>query len=156
MTVTTEPDTNPTERPSTVTQDSALRHTIELAGSEAPTPGSSALRLRLNRGTRNVIVVQVSGDLDEVGTVRLRELVLPRLTATATVLVLDLSRTTFVGCAALALLTEVQHRTRMTGRQLRLVGRPRCLRRALLAGGLTDHFALHDDLVGATAASATS
>ncbi|MGW0891567.1 STAS domain-containing protein [Saccharopolyspora sp. NPDC002578] len=156
MTVTTDRSSNPAEHLRATGPDASFPDTIGPADRATTTSKPGEPRLRLSREVRNVIVVHANGDLDDVGTARLRGLLLPRLSATSTVLVLDLSQITFVGSAALELLINVEHRTRTSGRHLRLAGKPRCLNRALRAGGLTEHFDWYAELAEAISAPISS
>lgn len=98
------------------------------------------LHLRVHYPSPRVVAVQARGDLDEVTTPRLEELLIPRLACAAQLVVLDLSRVSFLGTAALQLLITSQERAATRRTTLRLVTGPACVRAGLRAAGLTQQF----------------
>ncbi|MFR9731512.1 STAS domain-containing protein [Saccharopolyspora sp. MS10] len=79
------------------------------------------VRQRVSRPNPDTIVLTVAGDID-AGTVGdFEEVLLPRLSATARLVVVDLSAVGFLGLAGLEVLRHAQLRAVSTGSRLRLV-----------------------------------
>lgn len=111
-----------------------------------PTPH---LDLWLEHASSTVRAIRVFGDLDAETTPQLDELLERQWGRAAEVLVVDLSRATFVSMDALSLLTEANEQARAHGIALRLVTGPPCVDRALRATGLHTQFSLYPALATA-------
>jgi anti-anti-sigma factor len=91
------------------------------------------------------------GDLDAETTPQLDELLARELRSAAEVLVVDLSRATFVSMEALYVLTEAHEQAHAHGLTLRLVIGPPCVERALRAADLLGTFECYYALAPAMA-----
>ncbi|SNR81111.1 anti-anti-sigma factor [Haloechinothrix alba] len=81
-------------------------------------------------------VVHVMGEVDAATAPDLDELLAPRLVSKVHSLVIDLSRVRFLGAAGVHVLVQAALRAEHQGMSLRLVTGPRCVERALRAGGI--------------------
>lgn len=118
-----------------------------------------AVSMQVHRPSRDTVVVSVSGELDEMRTPRLDELLTSRLKAAVDTVVLDLSQVSFLGVEALSLLTRAHRHAQARGVALRLVTGPPTVQRALRAGGLDEHletYASRSDAVAAASGAVTS
>lgn len=98
---------------------------------------SPFVRVRTCRPTSSCVLVQVCGELDAAACRYLHEVLAPRLSSMVQTLVLDLSGLNFVAVAGLELLAHLHRLATVRGISLRVVTGPRCLHRALLAGGMS-------------------
>lgn len=124
-------------------------------GSDAARDGTSGMRedpvSEISRGNGSV-VVSLAGELDLYNAHEVREALLECCAEEPDRLVVDLSGVTFIDSTALGVLIEA--RTRMTNRSGFLLAAPGLeTRRALEISGLDRHFAVHDSLDAAIAAS---
>lgn len=124
-------------------------------GSDAARDGTSGMRedpvAEISRGNGSV-VVSLAGELDLYNAHEVREALLECCAEEPDRLVVDLSGVTFIDSTALGVLIEA--RTRMTNRSGFLLAAPGLeTRRALEISGLDRHFAVHDSLDAAIAAS---
>ena len=97
-------------------------------------------------------VVSLAGELDLYNAHEVREALLECCAETPTRLIVDLSGVKFIDSTALGVLIEA--RTRMANRRAFLLAAPGLeTKRALEISGLDRHFAVHDSLDSALAAS---
>ncbi len=127
-----------------ITSSASTAPVASRAGGAPAAPQS--LELRMSRPSRDTTVVHVTGELDTHTAPRLHELLATRLRSTVEAIVLDLSGLHFLGVDGLELLSHARCRAQGRRIDLRLVGGPVCVRRALRAGGLGDELPLHDDV----------
>ncbi|GAB2649529.1 hypothetical protein GCM10027271_03990 [Saccharopolyspora gloriosae] len=98
-------------------------------------------------------MLAVDGDID-AGTVRsFEEVLLPRLSATARLLVVDLSEVGFLGLAGLEVLRHARLRALSTGSRLRLVVRGHAVPHALDRTGVGAELSCHPTLDAACASA---
>ncbi|MGH3980397.1 MAG: STAS domain-containing protein [Pseudonocardiaceae bacterium] len=96
-------------------------------------------------------VLTVRGEVDMVTTPHLRAGLHERLQARPDLLVLDLTRLSFLGSSGLAVLVETLETSREQGTTLRLVCNSHEVLRPLEATGLTELFQTYQDLDAALA-----
>ncbi|MDV6014667.1 STAS domain-containing protein [Haloechinothrix sp. LS1_15] len=89
--------------------------------------------LSLEHPTPDAAVITATGVLDAETVPRLAEMLTPRLSCALDLVALDVSRTRFVGVAALRLALEADQRMRARGGTFCLVGGARSVDRALRA-----------------------
>ena len=98
------------------------------------------------------VVVELAGELDLYNAHAVREALLSQAERGPDRLVVDLSRVTFIDSTGIGVLIEA--RTRLANRQAFLLASPGLeTRRALEISGLSRHFAVHETLADALAAS---
>jgi anti-sigma B factor antagonist len=98
------------------------------------------------------IVVSLAGELDLYNAAAVREALLECCSESPERLIIDLSNVKFIDSTALGVLIEA--RTRMSNRRAFLLAAPGLeTRRALEISGLDRHFAVHETLDDARAAS---
>jgi anti-sigma B factor antagonist len=124
-------------------------------GSDAARDGTSAIRqapvVGISR-TNGSVVVSLAGELDLYNAHEVREALIECCAEGPNRLVVDLSGVKFIDSTALGVLVEA--RTRMENRRAFLLAAPGLeTRRALEISGLDRHFAVHDSLDAALAAS---
>jgi anti-sigma B factor antagonist len=124
-------------------------------GSDAARDGTSGIRrdpvAGIARADRSV-VVSLAGELDLYNAHEVREALLECCAEAPDRLVVDLSGVTFVDSTALGVLIEA--RTKLENRRGFLLAAPGLeTKRALEISGLDRHFAVHDSLDAALAAS---
>lgn len=100
---------------------------------------SGALRVRVFRPGDGVVVVNVGGELDLAARHFLAEPVRQRLVGTAGMVVLDLSRVTFINSDGVCALLEASQLAKARHKELVLVSSP-VVDRLLRLLGLTDRF----------------
>ena len=124
-------------------------------GSEAARDGTSGIRQAPVAGisrTDGSVVVSLAGELDLYNAHEVREALIECCAEGPNRLVVDLSGVKFIDSTALGVLIEA--RTRMENRRAFLLAAPGLeTRRALEISGLDRHFAVHDSLDAALAAS---
>jgi anti-sigma B factor antagonist len=124
-------------------------------GSDAARDGTSGIRqapvVGISR-TNGSVVVSLAGELDLYNAHEVREALIECCAEGPNRLVVDLSGVKFIDSTALGVLIEA--RTRMENRRAFLLAAPGLeTRRALEISGLDRHFAVHDSLDAALAAS---
>lgn len=123
--------------------------------SDAARDGTSGIRQAPVAGisrTNGSVVVSLAGELDLYNAHEVREALLECCAESPNRLVVDLSGIKFIDSTALGVLIEA--RTRMENRRAFLLAAPGLeTRRALEISGLDRHFAVHDSLDAALAAS---
>ena len=124
-------------------------------GSDAAHDGTSGIREDPVAGisrTDGSVVVSLAGELDLYNAHEVREALLECCAEGPNRLVVDLSGVKFIDSTALGVLIEA--RTRMENRRAFMLAAPGLeTRRALEISGLDRHFAVHDSLDAALAAS---
>lgn len=103
-----------------------------------------AFRISTTRPRRETTVITVVGPLDLLSTPRFAEFLRARLHDTASELVLDLSRVSFLGVAAIEVLLNTESHARSTGLHLILATDTHVVDRALQALDLTSRFSYCD------------
>lgn len=86
------------------------------------------------------VILTATGELDEITTPHLEELLRARLESTIDTIVLDLSGLRFLGITPLHMLVAATRRADTRHITLRLIDGPPCVDRALRATNLVDHF----------------
>lgn len=122
----------------------ARTHQVERAVTSTPGGKEQAyqgqvLRLMTSYPDPDTTVIHVSGEVDAATAPNVHELLEPRLASAVRQLVIDLSRVTFLGAAGVHLLAQAALRAEHQGINLQLVTGPRCVDRALRAGGMRVH-----------------
>ena len=124
-------------------------------GSDTARDGTSGLREDPVAGisrSEGSVVVSLAGELDLYNAHAVREALLECCAEEPSRLVVDLSGVTFIDSTALGVLIEA--RTRLANRSGFLLAAPALeTKRALEISGLDRHFAVHDSLDAALAAS---
>jgi anti-sigma B factor antagonist len=124
-------------------------------GSDAAHDGTSGIRedpIEAISRDNGSTVVSLAGELDLYNAHAVREALLGCCAEEPDRLVVDLSGVTFIDSTALGVLIEA--RTRLTNRRGFLLAAPALeTRRALEISGLDRHFAVHDSLDAALAAT---
>jgi anti-sigma B factor antagonist len=124
-------------------------------GTDAPRDGTSGIREAPVTGisrSDGSVVVSLAGELDLYNAHEVREALIECCAEEPNRLVVDLAGVTFIDSTALGVLIEA--RTRMANRRGFLLAAPGLeTRRALEISGLDRHFAVHDSLDAALAAS---
>lgn len=85
---------------------------------------------------RDTSVIHAMGEVDAATAPDMDELLAPRLVSKIRTLVIDLSRVRFLGAAGVHVLVEAALRAEQQDMSLRLITGPRCVERALRAGGI--------------------
>ncbi|ASU78910.1 anti-sigma factor antagonist [Actinopolyspora erythraea] len=109
------------------------------------------LHLRIARPEENAILLTASGEVDETTIPRFREVLLPRLSATALLLVVDLGGVEFLNVTGLELLRYAHSHARNQGMLLRLVVSTRAVRRAVWQAELDSVLEIHPTVTSALA-----
>lgn len=116
---------------------------------------SSALpvdfHMRSRCPTTNSMVVHVASELDSLTTPLLHELLAPRLASRGETVVLDLSELRFLGVTGLEFLAHAHHVGRARGTEIRIVGGPVCVDRALRAAGWLEVVPIYPTVAAALA-----
>jgi anti-sigma B factor antagonist len=124
-------------------------------GNDAARDGTSGIRADAVAGITRAngsVVVSLAGELDLYNAHEVREALLECCDEAPNRLVVDLSGVKFIDSTALGVLIEA--RTRLENRRAFLLAAPGLeTRRALEISGLDHHFAVHDSLDAALAAS---
>ncbi|GAB3549809.1 anti-anti-sigma factor [Actinopolyspora lacussalsi] len=97
---------------------------------------SERLRLRIARPGPNTILLTAVGEVDSTTVTRFRDVLLPRLSATARLLVIDLGAVEFLNVSGLELLRYAHSQASNRGMLLRLVVNTHAVRRAVWQAGL--------------------
>jgi anti-anti-sigma factor len=87
----------------------------------------------------NVLVLQLSGDIDLCTVERLREYLDGHLSGAYRGMVLDCAEVSFLAACGIGLLVEIVDRARLAQVQIRLVAQSRAVLRALQVTGVNDH-----------------
>ncbi|SFT34467.1 anti-anti-sigma factor [Actinopolyspora lacussalsi subsp. righensis] len=103
---------------------------------QEPLEESERLRLRIARPGPNIILLTAAGEVDSTTVTRFRDVLLPRLSATARLLVIDLGAVEFLNVSSLELLRYAHAQAFNRGMLLRLVVNTHAVRRAVWQAGL--------------------
>ncbi|SDK76502.1 anti-anti-sigma factor [Actinopolyspora mzabensis] len=103
---------------------------------QEPVERPEKLRLRVTRPGPNAILLTAAGEVDSTTVTRFREVLLPRLSATARLLVVDLGAVEFLSVPGLELLRYAHSQAFNRGMLLRLVVNTHAVRRAMWQTGL--------------------
>lgn len=108
-----------------------------------------------DRVLHDCVIVEVRGEVDYGSAPALNQRLLAVLAVPAPAVVLDLSRLTFLDCAALRVLLGVERRAAAHGTTLVLAAPRPCVARALKITGLDRQFAVFPTVAKAITASRT-
>ncbi|MGJ7906757.1 STAS domain-containing protein [Actinopolyspora sp. H202] len=116
---------------------------------QKPVERSEKLRLRVTRPGPDAILLTAAGEVDSTTVTRFREVLLPRLSATAQLLVVDLGAVEFLNVSGLELLRYAHSQAFNRGMLLRLVVTTHAVRRAMWQTGLTTVLESHPTVTSA-------
>lgn len=113
----------------------------------------TTIGLAITRPRPATVVLEVRGEFDTLTAPRVEAALAEVLPGGEAVLVIDLTRVTFLASSGLVVLIGAAHRAQELGSRIRLVAATRAVRRPLEITGSDQLFSMHTSLTEATAAT---